>query len=336
MAKINVAINGFGRIGRLLYRAAIERNADINFVAVNDLVDAKSLAHLLKYDSNFGRFKADVEAREDAIVVNGKELKVCSQRDPAQLPWKDMDVSLVVESTGRFRSRDQASKHLQAGAKKVLISAPATDPDITVILGVNDHLYDHEKHHLISNASCTTNCIAPVADILNKTFGIRAGIMTTVHSYTNDQRLLDLVHSRLERARAAAINIIPTSTGAAVATTVILPELKGRMNGLALRVPTPTVSIVDFVAHLEKETTKEEVNNAFDTAAQGRLKGILDYTELPLVSRDFVGDPHSSIVDGRSTMVVANDLVKVLAWYDNEWGFSCRMVELIEKIDRLS
>jgi glyceraldehyde 3-phosphate dehydrogenase len=336
LAKINVAINGFGRIGRLLYRAAIERNADINFVAVNDLVDAKSLAHLLKYDSNFGRFKADVEAREDAIVVNGKELKVCSQRDPAQLPWKDMDVSLVVESTGRFTARDQASKHLQAGAKKVLISAPATDPDITVILGVNDHLYDHEKHHLISNASCTTNCIAPVADVLNKTFGVRAGLMTTVHSYTNDQRLLDLVHRRLERARAAAINIIPTSTGAAVATTVILPELKGRMNGLALRVPTPTVSIVDLVVHLEKNTTKDEINNAFETAAQGRLKGILDYTELPLVSRDFLGDPHSAIVDGRSTMVVAGDLVKVLAWYDNEWGFSCRMVELMEKIDRLS
>ncbi|MEE8570760.1 MAG: type I glyceraldehyde-3-phosphate dehydrogenase [Candidatus Bathyarchaeia archaeon] len=336
MAKINVAINGFGRIGRLLFRAAIERNANINFVAVNDLVNAKSLAHLLKYDSNFGRFNAEVEAQENSIIVNGKELKVCSQRDPAQLPWKDLDVTLVVESTGRFRSRDQASKHIQAGAKKVLISAPSSDPDITVILGVNDHLYDPDKHHLISNASCTTNCVAPVADVLNKSFGMRAALMTTVHSYTNDQRLLDLVHPRLERARAAALNIIPTSTGAAVATTVILPELKGKMNGLSLRVPTPTVSIVDLVAHLNKKTTTEEINNAFKTEAQGRLKGILDYTELPLVSRDFLGDPHSAIVDGRSTMVVAGDLVKVLAWYDNEWGFSCRMVELIEKVGRLN
>ena len=336
LAKINVAINGFGRIGRLLYRAAIERNADINFVAVNDLVDAKTLAHLLTYDSNFGKFKGDVEAKENALIVNGKELKVLSERDPANLPWKKMDVSLVVESTGRFRSKELASKHLQAGAKKVLISAPSPDPDITVILGVNDHLYDPAKHHLISNASCTTNCVAPVADILNKNFGIKAGLMTTVHSYTNDQQLLDLVHSHWERARAAAINIIPTTTGAAVATTVILPELEGRMNGLALRVPTPTVSIVDLVANLEKKTTVEAVNKAFEKAAKGRLKGILDYTELPLVSRDFLGDPHSSIVYGRSTMVVADTLVKVLAWYDNEWGFSCRMVELIEKIDRLS
>jgi glyceraldehyde 3-phosphate dehydrogenase len=336
LAKINVAINGFGRIGRLLYRAAIERKADVNFVAVNDLADAKTLAHLLKYDSNFGRFKGEIEARENAIVVNGKELKVLSQRDPTQLPWKDLDVYLVVESTGRFRSRDAASQHLQAGAKKVLISAPASNPDVTVILGVNDHLYDPAKHHLISNASCTTNCVAPVADVLNKTFGLRAGLMTTVHSYTNDQRLLDLVGSDLLRARAAALNIIPTSTGAAVATTVILPELKGRMDGLSLRVPTPTVSIVDLVSHLKTKTTTEEINNAFKAAAKGRLKGILDYTDLPLVSRDYLGDPHSAIVDGRNTMVVDGDLVKVLAWYDNEWGFSCRMVELMEKIDRMS
>ena len=336
MAKINVAINGFGRIGRLLYRAAIERNADINFVAVNDLADAKTLAHLLKYDSNFGQFKGEIEAREKAILVNGKELKVLSQRDPKQLPWKDLNVSLVVESTGRFRSRDDASQHIQAGAKKVLISAPASNPDITVILGVNDHLYDPQKHHLISNASCTTNCVAPVADVLNKTFGLRAGIMTTVHSHTNDQRLLDMVHSDMLRARAAAVNIIPTSTGAAVATTVILPELKGRMDGISLRVPTPTVSIVDLVSHLKKPTTTDAINDAFKAAAKGRLKGILDYTDLPLVSSDFRGNPHSAIVDGNNTMVVDGDLVKVLAWYDNEWGFSCRMVELIEKIDRLS
>jgi glyceraldehyde 3-phosphate dehydrogenase len=290
----------------------------------------------LKYDSNFGRFAGEIEAKEKAIVVNGKTLKVLSERNPAQLPWKELDVYLVVESTGRFRTKELASNHLKAGAKKVLISAPSPDPDITMIRGVNDHLYDPTKHNLISNASCTTNCIAPVADVLNKKFGLEKGLMTTVHSYTNDQRLLDLVHSRLERARAAALNIIPTTTGAAVATTVILPELEGRMNGLSLRVPTPTVSIVDLVSLLNKNVTKEEVNNAFKDAAAERLKGILDYTELPLVSRDFVGDPHSSIVDGRSTMVVADNLVKVLAWYDNEWGFSCRMVEMIEKIGKLS
>lgn len=336
MAKKNIAINGFGRIGRLLYRAAIERNADINFVAVNDLYDAKTLAHLLKYDSNFGRFQGEIEASKASIIVNGKELRVLCERDPSQLPWKELDVYTVVESTGRFRTRELASKHLQAGAKKVLISAPSPDPDITVIRGVNDHLYDPTKHNLVSNASCTTNCIAPVADVLNKSFSIEAGIMTTVHSYTNDQRLLDLVHKRLERARAAALNIIPTTTGAAIATTVILPELEGRMNGLALRVPTPNVSIIDLVAYLEKNVTKEDVNKAFKKVSKGRLNGILDYTELPLVSRDFLGDPHSAIVDGRSTMVVADNLVKVLAWYDNEWGFSCRMVEMLELMDRFS
>lgn len=335
MAKIKVAINGFGRIGRLLFRAAIEEGLDINFVAINDLADAKTLAHLLKYDSNFGRFKGEIEAKDDAIIVNGKKVKTLSQRDPAKLPWKDLDVYLVIESTGRFRTRELASKHLEAGAEKVLISAPSSDADITIIRGMNDKLYDPKKHTLISLASCTTNCLVPVADVLNKTFGIRAGLMTTVHAYTNDQRVLDLVHRKLERARAAAINIIPTSTGAAIATTVILPELEGRMNGLALRVPTPNVSIVDLVANLDRDITRDEVNNTFKEAAKGRLKGILDYTDEPLVSKDFSGNPHSAIVNGRSTMVVGGNLVKVLAWYDNEWGFSVRMAEMINIIDKL-
>lgn len=335
MAKIKVAINGFGRIGRLLFRAAIEEGLDINFVAINDLADAKTLAHLLKYDSNFGRFKGEIEAKDDAIIVNGKKVKTLSQRDPTQLPWKDLDVYLVIESTGRFRSRELASKHLQAGAEKVLISAPSSGPDITIIRGINDKLYDPKKHALISLASCTTNCIVPVSDVLNKNFGIRASLMTTVHAYTNDQRILDLVHPRLERARAAAINIIPTTTGAAIATTLILPELEGKMNGLALRVPTPNVSIVDLVANLERDITKDEVNNAFKEAVKGRLKGILDYTDEPLVSKDFSGNPHSAIVNGRSTMVVGGNLVKVLAWYDNEWGFAVRMAEMIEIIDKL-
>lgn len=335
MAKIKVAINGFGRIGRLLFRAAIEEGLDINFVAINDLADAKTLAHLLKYDSNFGRFKGEIEAKDDAIIVNGKKVKTLSQRDPTQLPWKDLDVYLVIESTGRFRSRELASKHLQAGAEKVLISAPSSGPDITIIRGINDKLYDPKKHALISLASCTTNCIVPVSDVLNKNFGIRASLMTTVHAYTNDQRILDLVHPRLERARAAAINIIPTTTGAAIATTLILPELEGKMNGLALRVPTPNVSIVDLVTNLERDITKDEVNNAFKEAVKGRLKGILDYTDEPLVSKDFSGNPHSAIVNGRSTMVVGGNLVKVLAWYDNEWGFAVRMAEMIEIIDKL-
>ncbi len=336
MAKIKVAINGFGRIGRLLFRAAIEEGLDINFVAINDLADAKTLAHLLKYDSNFGRFKGEIEAKDDAIIVNGKKVKTLSQRDPTQLPWKDLDVYLVIETTGRFRSRELASKHLQAGAEKVLISAPSSGPDITIIRGINDKLYDPKKHALISLASCTTNCIVPVSDVLNKNFGIRASLMTTFHAYTNDQRFLDLVHPKLERDRAAAINIIPTTTGAAIATTLILPELEGKMNGLALRVPTPNVSIVDLVANLERDITKDEVNNAFKEAVKGRLKGILDYTDEPLVSSDFRGDPHSAIVNGLSTMVVGGNLVKVLAWYDNEWGFSCRMAEMIEIIDKLS
>jgi glyceraldehyde 3-phosphate dehydrogenase len=332
LTQIKVAINGFGRIGRLIFRAVLERGTDIEIVAVNDLVDTKTLAYLLKYDSNYGRFKGTVKAKDDAIIVNGKELKTFSMRDPAQLPWKDLDVYLVVESTGIFRTKELASKHLQAGAKKVLISAPSPDPDITIVKGINDHLYDTKKHSIISNASCTTNCLVPVSDVLNKNFGIKASLMTTVHSYTNDQRILDLVHKKLERSRAAGLNIIPTTTGAAVASTILLPELKGKMNGLSLRVPTPTVSVVDLVATLERDVTKEEINNAFREAAKGRLKGILNYNDEPLVSKDFLGDSHSAIVNCLSTMVVDGTLIKVLAWYDNEWGFSCRMADMMEII----
>ena len=340
---MKVAINGFGRIGRLLYRAALETGTDIEFVAVNDLTDAKTLAHLLQYDTCHGRLPFDVEAKENVIIIKKdgevkQELQVLSEPDPAKLPWKDMGVYLVVEATGRFRKREDAAKHLQAGAKKVLVSAPmrpATSADITVVLGVNDDKYDPEKHHIISLASCTTNCVAPVAKVLNDKFGVKAGLMTTVHSVTNDQRLLDMQHRDLRRARAAAFNIIPTTTGAAVAATLALPELEGRMNGVALRVPTPTVSIVDFVAILEREVTKEEVNAAFKEAAEKELKGILGYTEEPLVSSDFIHDPRSAIVDGLSTMVIGN-LVKVLAWYDNEWGYSVKMVRMIEKICRMA
>jgi len=330
---IRVGINGFGRIGRLLFRAAIERKANIDFVAVNDLADAKTLAHLLKYDSVHGPFPGEVKATENSIIVNGKELKVLSQKDPAQLPWKDLDVYLAVESTGLFTKREDAAKHLQAGAKKVLISAPAENPDITIVLGVNHDKYDHNNHHILSNASCTTNCVAPVVKVLHENFGVKAGLMTTAHAYTNDQRVLDLVHRDLRRARAAALNIIPTTTGAARAAGLVLPELKGKLDGLALRVPVPNVSITDLTAVLEKNVTKEEVNAAFKKAAEGPLKGILAYTEEPIVSSDVNHTTYSAIVDGLSTMVIGN-LVKVLAWYDNEWGFSCRMVELIELIGK--
>ncbi|MEM2912019.1 MAG: type I glyceraldehyde-3-phosphate dehydrogenase [Candidatus Bathyarchaeia archaeon] len=329
---IRVAINGFGRIGRLLYRAAIERNANIDFVAINDVTDAKTLAHLLKYDSVHGRFDADVQVKDNNLVVNGKELKVLMQKDPAQLPWKDLDVYLAVESTGLFTKREDAAKHLQAGAKKVLISAPAENPDITIVLGVNQDKYDHAKHNILSNASCTTNCVVPCVKVLHENFGVKAGLMTTAHAYTNDQRIMDLVHRDLRRARAGAINIIPTTTGAARASALVFPELKGKIDGIALRVPVPNVSIVDLTAVLEKETTKEEVNAAFKEAADGPLCGIMAYTEEPIVSTDINHTSYSAVVDGLSTMVVAGNLVKVLAWYDNEWGFSCRMVELIELI----
>ncbi len=332
---VKVAINGFGRIGRLLYRAALETKADIDFVAVNDLTDAKTLAHLLKYDSVHGNAPFDIKAKEKAIIVNGRELTVLSERDPAKLPWKELDVYIAVESTGRFRDRENASKHLQAGAKKVLISAPAKNPDITLVLGVNDDEYDPKKHNIISLASCTTNCVAPVAKVLNDKFGIKGALMTTTHAYTNDQRLLDLQHSDLRRARAAATNMIVTTTGAAVAATLTLPELKGKMNGLAIRVPVPDVSIVDLVASLEKKATVNEVNAAFKEAAKRELKGILDYSEEPLVSSDYIHNPYSAIVDGPSTMVTGN-LVKVLAWYDNEWGYSVKMVRMMERIGKIA
>ena len=333
---IKVGINGFGRIGRLLYRAAIERNADIDFVAINDLADTKTNAHLLKYDSVHGRFNGTVEAKADKLVVNGKDLKVLSQKDPATLPWKDLGVYLAVESTGLFTHREGASKHLQAGAKKVLISAPAENPDVTIVLGVNEKTYDPEKHNILSNASCTTNGLAPITKVLADNFGLEKAFMTTAHSYTNDQRLLDIVHKDPRRARAAAINIIPTSTGAAKAIGLVLPSCMGKMNGISLRVPTPDVSIIDLTAVLGKEVNKEEINAAMKKAAEGPMKGILDYTEDPIVSTDVLHSTYSSVFDAGLTMVLGekSNFVKVFAWYDNEWGFSCRMVELIELVGK--
>src|SRR5512136_180743 len=331
---IKVGINGFGRIGRLLYRAAIERKAKIDFVAVNDITDAKTLAHLLKYDSVHGRFNADVQVKGNSLGVNGKELKILSQKDPGQLPWKDLGVYLAVESTGLFVDREGASKHLAAGAKKVLISAPAKNPDATIVLGVNDNTYDHKKHNLISNASCTTNCVAPVTKVLHESFGVERAFMMTAHAYTNDQRVTDLVHKDLRRARAAALNIIPTTTGAAAAIGLVIPELAGKMDGISLRVPVPDVSIVDLTADLKKEATKETINAAFKKAADTSLKNILEYTEEPIVSTDVLHSPYSAVFDALSTMVVDKNFVKVLAWYDNEWGFSCRMVEQIEMIGK--
>jgi len=331
---IKVAINGFGRIGRLLFRAAVERKANIDFVAVNDITDPKTLAHLLKYDSVHGRAPFSVEADKDAIIVEGKRILALAQRDPSQLPWKDLDVYLAVESTGLFTDREKAAMHLKAGAKKVLISAPAKGPDITIVLGVNENQYDPEKHAILSNASCTTNCVAPVAKVLNDNFGLKTGLMMTAHAYTMDQRIQDSVHADLRRARAGVINIIPTTTGAAVAATLVLPELTGRMNGIALRVPVPNVSVVDLTCVLEKSTTKEEINAAFKQAAEGPLKGILEYTEDPVVSTDFNHSTYSAAFDAQSTMVLGGNFVKVLAWYDNEWGFSCRMTELIELIGK--
>ena len=328
---IQVGINGFGRIGRNLLRAALG-DPEINFVAVNDLTDPKTLAHLLKYDSVHGRFEGEVEAGDGEIVVNGKAIKVLSERDPANLPWEELGVEVVIESTGIFTKRPGAEKHLKAGAKKVIISAPATDEDITIVLGVNDDKYDPAKHHIISNASCTTNCLAPVAKVLHEKFKINHGLMTTTHAYTNDQKILDLPHSDLRRARAAALSMIPTSTGAAKAVSLVLPELKGRLDGMAIRVPTQDVSVVDLVAEVDSEVTAEEVNTALREAAEGPLKGILEYTEEPLVSVDFLGNPASSTVDALSTKVIGTKMVKVLSWYDNEWGFSCRMVDMIKKV----
>jgi glyceraldehyde 3-phosphate dehydrogenase len=326
-----VGINGFGRIGRNFFRAACEDPA-LDMVAVNDITDARTLGHLLKYDSVHGAFKGSVEAKDSALTVNGKPVKVFASKDPAALPWKDLGVQVVVESTGRFTDRAGASKHLEAGAKKVVISAPAKEEDITIVLGVNEGRYDPAKHHIISNASCTTNCLAPVAKVVLKAFGIKHGFMTTIHSYTNDQQILDLPHKDLRRARAAAMSMIPTSTGAAKAVGLVLPELKGKMHGLAIRVPTPNVSLVDLVAEVEKVATVEEVNNALRKAAEGELKGILGFCEEPLVSVDFNGNALSSIVDGPSTSVMDGTMVKVLAWYDNEWGYSCRVRDLIKFI----
>jgi glyceraldehyde 3-phosphate dehydrogenase len=330
---IKVGINGFGRIGRNIMRAAMG-NSGIDIVAVNDLTTATTLAHLLKYDSILGNLKADISAQGDRITVNQDEFQVLSIKDPAQLPWKDLGVDIVFESTGLFTDRDSAAKHIAAGAKKVVITAPAKKPDITMVLGVNDDKYDAGKHQIISNASCTTNCLAPMAKVLHERFGIKKGWMTTVHSYTNDQQLLDLPHKDLRRARAAALSIIPTTTGAALAVGEVLPDLKGRLDGIAMRVPTPNVSVVDLAALVEKRTTKDEVNAAFKEAAAGALKGILQYEEAPLVSIDFRGNDHSSILDAPYTSVMDGDFVKLLAWYDNEWGYSRRCVDLLGFLEK--
>ncbi|GIO26359.1 type I glyceraldehyde-3-phosphate dehydrogenase [Ornithinibacillus bavariensis] len=324
---VKVGINGFGRIGRNVFRQALKRD-DVEIVAVNDLTDANMLAHLLKYDSVHGVLEEEITVNGSNIVVNGKEIKVLAERDPANLPWGELGVEVVVESTGRFVDRDSSQKHIDAGAKKVIISAPAKNEDLTVVMGVNHNQYDPSKHHIVSNASCTTNCLAPFAKVLNDKFGVKRGLMTTVHAYTNDQQILDLPHKDYRRARAAAENIIPTTTGAAKAVALVLPELKGKLNGMAVRVPVPDGSMVDLVAELEKEVTAEEVNQAFKEAAEGELKGIFEYSEAPLVSSDIVGNTHSSILDGLSTMVMEGNLVKVLSWYDNEMGYSTRVVDL--------
>jgi glyceraldehyde 3-phosphate dehydrogenase len=330
---VKVGINGFGRIGRNLFRAAHEAGSDLEFVAVNDLTDAETLAHLLKYDSILGRFPGEVEARDGAIVVDGCEIKVLSERDPAALPWGELGVEVAIESTGLFTKRDDAAKHLEAGARKVIISAPATDPDVTVALGVNfDDAYDPDEHHIISNASCTTNCLAPMAKVIHEAVGIERGLMTTIHAYTADQRLQDLPHKDLRRARAAAINLIPTSTGAAKAVGLVLPELNGKLNGIAVRAPVATGSVVDLTCQVGRATSAEEINAAVKEAAEGPLAGILLYTEDPIVSTDIVQDPHSSIFDAEQTMVIDGDFVKTFAWYDNEWGYSNRCVELAAKV----
>lgn len=328
---VKIGINGFGRIGRLVFRSAFN-NPNVEVVGINDLTDAETMAHLLKYDSVHGIFDADVKAADNAIIVNGKEIKVSKITDPAQLPWKELGVEVAVESTGRFTKRADAAKHLEAGAKKVIISAPAKEEDITIVLGVNEDKYDPANHHVISNASCTTNCLAPFAKVVNDKFGIVKGLMTTVHAYTNDQNILDLPHKDLRRARAAGMSIIPTTTGAAKAVALVLPELKGKLNGFAMRVPTPNVSVVDLVVELQKSTTAEEINAALKAAAENELKGIMQYCDEPLVSKDFNGNSHSSIVDAPSTMVIEGNMAKIVSWYDNEWGYSSRVVDLINYI----
>lgn len=325
--KTKIAINGFGRIGRMVFRKAITRD-DLDVVAVNASYPAETLAHLVKYDSVHGTFDADVKAGENALIINGKTVKLLSNRDPKQLPWKELEVDIVIEATGVFKSKETAGYHIEAGAKKVLITAPGKDEDITIVMGVNEEQYDAEKHHIISNASCTTNCLAPVAKVIDDAFGIERGLMTTVHAYTNDQKNIDNPHKDLRRARACGMSIIPTSTGAAKALSKVLPHLEGKMNGMALRVPTPNVSLVDLVVDVKTPVTEETVNRVLKEASEGELKGILGYTEEPLVSIDFNGNENSSIIDGLSTMVMGENKVKVLAWYDNEWGYSCRVVDL--------
>ncbi len=325
-----IGINGFGRIGRLVFRVISQLYGDkLDIGLVNDLTDAKTNAHLLKYDSTYGIYPGKVEATEDFIIVDGEKTKIMAEKDPAKIPWKDYGVDVVIESTGLFTDAAKAAAHFQGGAKKVIISAPATGEDITVVLGVNEDKYDPKLHRIISNASCTTNCIAPVAKVLNDTFGISKGLLTTIHAYTNDQRLQDMYHKDLRRARAAAENIVPTTTGAAKAVALVLPELKGKLHGAAMRVPVPTVSLCDLVADLNKEVTVEQVNAAFKTAADGKLKGILEYCEAPLVSSDFKGNQHSCILDALSTMAIGGNMVKIIAWYDNEWGYSCRLADLV-------
>ncbi|MCS6806806.1 MAG: type I glyceraldehyde-3-phosphate dehydrogenase [Acidobacteriota bacterium] len=328
---IKVGINGFGRIGRNVFRAALG-DSDFDFVAVNDLTDTKTLAHLLKYDSILGNLEHEISATDTTIKVNGDEFRVFSEKDPAKIPWEEVGAEIVVESTGRFTDKEKAAAHLRGPVKKVIISAPAKNEDITIVLGVNEHAYDPAIHHVISNASCTTNCLAPVAKVLHQHFGIRKAQMTTIHSYTNDQVILDFPHKDLRRARAAALSMIPTSTGAAKAVALVLPELKGKFDGIAVRVPTPNVSLVDVVCELEKETTTEEVNRALKNAANEELRGILAFEEAPLVSSDFRRNSHSSIVDAEYTKVIGGNMVKVLAWYDNEWGYSCRVRDLIKYI----
>ncbi len=324
-----IGINGFGRIGRLTLRVVNQyHKGELEVAAVNDLTDTKTNAHLLKWDTNYGRYPGKVEAGEDSIIVDDKEVKVLSERNPGNIPWRDYGIDIVIESTGLFTDATKAAAHLQGGAKKVLISAPARNEDITIVLGVNEDQYDPNRHNIISNASCTTNCIAPVVKVLHQSFGVSKGFMTTIHAYTNDQRILDMFHRDLRRARTAAMNIIPTTTGAATAVTQVIPELKGRLHGLAFRVPVATVSVVDFVADLDQEVTVDQVNQAFQAAAGGPLAGILDYCQEELVSMDFKGNPASSILDAPSTMVIAGNMVKVLSWYDNEWGYSCRLADL--------
>ncbi|MBU5212527.1 glyceraldehyde-3-phosphate dehydrogenase [Heyndrickxia oleronia] len=325
--KTRIAINGFGRIGRMVFRKAILEN-ELDIVAINASYPAESLAHLIKYDTTHGKFEADILSTEEALIVNGHRIKLLNQRNPGELPWKDMNIDIVIEATGKFNSREKAELHLQAGAKKVILTAPGKNEDVTIVMGVNESALKIDEHDIISNASCTTNCLAPVAKVLNEQFGIENGLMTTVHAYTNDQNNIDNPHKDLRRARACAQSIIPTTTGAAKALALVLPELKGKLHGMALRVPTPNVSLVDLVVDLKKEVTVEEVNEAFMTAASGSLHGILEFTTEPLVSVDFNTNPHSTIIDGLSTIVMDGRKVKVLAWYDNEWGYSCRVVDL--------